>query len=315
MQVLRTPEGRFRRLPGYDFDPHYTEVSGAEGGTLRMHYVDEGPPDAPPVLMLHGNPDWSFSFRSLISGLSREGFRSLAPDMIGFGRSDKPTDPKAHSIERHITWLREFVQTLDLRDITLVCQGCGLVALEEPRFARILIANGVMHTAEAELAGRLPPRYSVHALNESEMCIGVDMLAWVARSQRSNAISAGASASRLCTEPMSEEVIAGYDAPFPDDPFQVAHRQFAMLIPLRVADEGALRNRQTWKTLSTLDKPLLTVYGDSDPCTGGWDAIFQERVPGARGQPHITLAGAGHFLAEDRPAELLEHTLAFIRRT
>ena len=319
MNVLRTPDDRFEGLIGYPFEPHYTEVSDPDGGTLRMHYVDEGPRNGPPILMFHGNPDWSYSFRELISRFAREGFRAVAPDMIGFGRSDKPTERREHSIERHIGWLRELVQSLDLHDITLVCQdwggtmGPGVVALEEDRFARVLVSNGIMHTAESELAGRLPRGYSVHALNDEEVCIGVDMLNWLARSQRRKGLRASQSPRGLCVEPVSKEVEVGYDAPFPDENHMVAMRQFAMLIPLRPTDEGAVRNAETWKALSSFHKPFLTVYGDSDPCTGGWDAIYQERIPGAKGQRHVRLEGAGHFLGEDRPKEFAERALAFIR--
>ncbi len=174
MEILRTDDARFEGLYEYPFEPHYVEVSDPDGGSVRMHYVDEGPRDGPPILMLHGSPDWSYSFRRLVTRFAGEGFRALAPDMIGFGRSDKPRDRRDHSIERHIGWLREFVRIRDLKDVTLVCQdwggtmGPGVVVEEEERFARVLVANGIMHTAEAELAGRLPPGYSVHAINESE---------------------------------------------------------------------------------------------------------------------------------------------------
>ena len=320
MQVLRTDDRRFEDLFEYPFEPNYVEVPDPDGGSVRMHFVDEGPRDAPPVLMLHGNPDWSYSHRRLIARLAAEGYRAIAPDMLGFGRSDKLRDRTDHSIGRHIDWLREFVVGLDLRDVTLVAQdwgggiGPGVVVAEPERFARVLISNGIMHTAEAELAGRLPPGYSVHAINDDEVCVGKDMLAWIARSQRMKGFKASQSL-RLCTERAPAEVEAGYDAPFPDEEHMVACRMFAMLIPLRPDDEAAVLNRQTWRALATFDKPWLTVFGDSDPCTGGWDRIYQERVPGARDQPHVTLEGAGHFLGEDRPKELGEITLDFIRST
>jgi haloalkane dehalogenase len=320
MEILRTPDERFDRLPGYPFAPCYEEVSDPDGGTLRMHYVDEGPRDAPPILMLHGNPDWSYSFRELISAFSAAGFRAIAPDMLGFGRSDKLVDRRAHSIERHIGWLREFVSKQGLEDITLVCQdwggtmGLGVVAAEESRFSRVVACNTILHTAEANLAGRLPPSYSVHALNDHEVCIGDRMLAWLARSQRMPGIKASDSVRGYLGD-VSPEIAAGYDAPFPDEDHMVALRQFPMLIPLRPKDEGAVQNLKTWGALSTFQKPFLTVYGDSDPCTGGWDAIFQERVPGAKGQPHITFEGARHFLGEDRPKQLIAVTLEFIRQT
>jgi haloalkane dehalogenase len=320
MDVLRTPDERFRGLPGYPFEPHYVDVVGPADTTLRMHHVDEGPRDARPILMFHGNPDWSYSFRELITRFASEGFRAIAPDMIGFGRSDKPADRRVHSIERHIAWLRQFVQTLDLRDVTLLCQdwggtmGPGVVALEPERFARIVVSNGIMHTAEPELAGRLPRGFSVHALNDEEMCVGVDMLAWLARSQRMPGLKASDSVLGMHAN-VSTDVARGYDAPFPDEAHMVAVRQFATLIPLRPADEGAVLNRATWQALSAFEKPVLTVYGDSDPCTGGWDAIYQERIPGANGQRHVTLEGAGHFLGEDRPKEFAEIVLDFVRRT
>jgi haloalkane dehalogenase len=317
VDVLRTPDERFAGLPDYRFQPHYAEVSDPDGGTLRMHYVDEGPRDAPPILMLHGNPDWSFSFRYLVAACSAAGHRVIAPDMLGFGRSDKPVDPRAHSIERHIDWLREFVVDLDLTGITLVCQdwggtmGLGVVAAEPHRFARILAANTILHTAEPALAGRLPPGFSVHALDEHQVCIGQDMLTWLAQSQRAPGIQAGALVRGMHPD-MPAEIAAAYDAPFPDDDHLVAVRQFAMLIPLQPADEGAVRNRATWEALAKFQEPFLTVYGDSDPCTGGWDAIFQERVPGAKHQAHVTLAGASHFLGEDRPKEFAKAVLDFV---
>jgi haloalkane dehalogenase len=320
MDILRTPDHRFQNLPGFPFEPNYAEVTDPEGGRLRMHYVDEGPRDGPTILLLHGNPDWSYSFRTLISAFSAAGFRAIAPDMLGFGRSDKLVDRRAHSIHRHIEWLREFVVGLDLNEITLVCQdwggtmGLGLVASEEARFSRVVACNIVLHTAEAELAGRLPPTYSVHALNEDEVCVGKDMLAWLARSQRMPGIKASDTVLGYLGD-VSADVGLAYDAPFPDEEHMVALRQFAMLIPLRPEDEGAILNLETWKALSDFKKPFLTIYGDSDPCTGGWDALFQERVPGAKGQPHLTLEGAKHFLGEDRPNEVIKATLDFIRST
>ena len=166
--------------------------------------------------------------------------------------------------------------------------------------------------AGAPSAGRFPPAYSVHALNEQEVCVGVDMLAWLASTQRMPGLQASQQAQGVCVEPIPEEVAAGYDAPFPGEEHLIAMRQFAALIPLRPDDEGAVLNRATWKALSSFERPWLTVYGDSDPATGGWDAIYQERIPGAAGQPHVTLPDAGHFLAEDRPAELAEILLSFM---
>jgi haloalkane dehalogenase len=206
----------------------------------------------------------------------------------------------------------------DLHDITLVGQdrggeiGPGVVVAEPERFARVLISNGIMHTAEAERAGRLPPGYSVHAINDNEVCVGKDMLSWIARSQRMKGFKASQSL-RLCTERQPEQVKAGCNAPFPEEDHMVACRMFAMLIPLRPYDEAAILNRKTWRAVADFDKPWLTVFGNSDPCTGGWDQIYQERVPGARGQPHVTLERAGHFLDEDRPKEFAKITLDFIR--
>jgi haloalkane dehalogenase len=320
MEVLRTPDSRFEALPDFSFAPNYLEVSDSEGGQLRMHFVDEGPRNAAPVLMLHGNPDWSYAFRSLISAVSEAGYRTIAPDMLGFGRSDKLVDRRAHSIDGHIEWLREFVAALDLHDITLVCQdwggtiGLGVVAQEMDRFSRVIAANTILHTAEANLAGRLPSVFTVHATSETEVSIGTAMLDWIARSQRMPGLKASDSVLGMHAN-VAPDVAAAYDAPFPDESHLVAMRQFAMLIPLRPDDEGALRNRATWQALAGFEKPFVTLYGDSDPCTGGWDAIFQERVPGARGQPHTTLAGAGHFLAEDQPKEFAEFVLRFITET
>lgn len=318
MNVLRTPDSCFAALSDYPFEPHYRDVSDPEGGSLRMHFVDEGPRDAPPVLMLHGNPEWSYSFRHLISAVSGTGYRAIAPDMLGFGRSDKPASRHVHSIGQHIEWLREFVVGLELEEITLVCQdwggtmGLGVVAAEMDRFARVVATNTILHTAEASLAGRLPSEFAVYATSETEVSIGTGMLEWIAHSQRSADLKAGNAILGMHPN-ISPEVAAAYDAPFPDEDHLVAMRQFAMLVPLRPEDEGAIRNRATWQALAEFERPFVTLYGDADPCTGGWDAIFQERVPGAKGQPHTTLAGASHFLGEDRPKEFVEFVLRFMQ--
>lgn len=317
MEFLRTPDERFGDLPGYDFDPHYCEVAGPADTRLRMHYVDEGASDAPPVLMVHGEPTWSYLYRKLIASVSGSGLRAVAPDHIGFGRSDKLVEKTAYSFEGHIDWLHSLVRHLDLKDITLVVQdwggpiGLGVLAREPERFSRIVVANTILHTAEAELEGRLT--WSNHGVGEADVRISEGLLNWIAFSQRSPKLDASMPVRASTLKPLSDAELSAYDAPFPDERYKAGMRQFPILIPITRNGPGAAINRATWRALSRFDGPLLTAFSDGDPGTGGWDAIFRERVPGARGQRHRTLTGAGHFLQEDAGEELAEIVIEFAK--
>lgn len=317
MSVLRTDDARFRDLPGYPFEPHYVELTNPEGGSLRMHYVDEGPRDAPPVWLCHGEPSWSYLYRKLIPVLVDAGLRVVAHDLIGFGRSDKPADKTGYTFARHVEWLREFVCALDLQEITFFGQdwggptGLGVLQTEADRFARIVVGNTMLHTCEASLAGRTA--WSNHALDGGDVQVSASLLDWILASQRMPEMQASLSVRFATETTLTEAELAAYDAPFPDERYKAGMRQFPALIPVTPSDPGAALNQRTWDALAKFERPLLTLYGDSDPPTRGWDRIFQERVPGANGQPHEVLGGAGHFLQEDVGAELAERIANFAK--
>lgn len=302
--VLRTPEERFLNLPGFPFAPHYAELANPYAdGTLRMHYVDEGPADAPVVLMLHGEPTWSYLYRKLIPVFVQAGFRAVAPDHVGFGRSDKLADKTLYSFAQHVAWARELVCRLDLRDITLVCQdwggpiGLAVLAQEQDRFARVAAGNTMLHTCEPDLAGRVA--FQNHAEGEQDQRIATGLLDWIVFSQRSPEFQASVAAAGATVRDVPKDVLAAYDAPFPDERFKQGMRQFPALIPVTRNDPGAAINRHTFEVLARFERPFLTIFGDSDPTTKGWEHIFQQRIPGARGQPHTTLERTGHFWQED----------------
>ena len=319
MQVIRTPDERFRELPGYPFAPHYTEIANPRGGSLRMHHVDEGPANAPVVLMVHGEPTWSYLYRKMIPRFAEAGLRAVAPDHIGFGRSDKPVEKTDYSFAQHLAWLREWVTRLDLRDITLVCQdwggplGLAVLAEEPERFSRVVAANTILHSVEPEFAGRLA--WSNHSAGGGDVQVSEMLLAWMSFSQRSPDMRASVAVSGACTSELPEDVLAAYDAPFPDERYKAGMRMFPILIPVTTTDEGAAINRKTWEALSRFEKPFLTAFSDGDPGTGGFEALFRERVPGAQDQPHTTISGAGHFIQEDRGEELADVVLRFIEGT
>ncbi len=307
--VVRTEDARFANLPGYAFDPHYVEVRnpharGADAAkTLRMHYVDEGPSDAPVVLMAHGEPAWSFLYRKMIPVFAGAGLRAIAMDHIGFGRSDKLTRPAHYSFENHLEWLRELVVSLDLRDITIVSQdwggpiSMGVLAREPNRFARVVAGNTMLHTAEAELAGKIV--WAAHSSDEEDSTVNAALLDWMHFTHRAVDFEASGSVRGSVCRGMAPEVSAAYDAPFPSEWHKAGMRQFPVLIPVTRTDPGAQINLATWEALAGFDRPFLTLFSDGDPATRGWEEIFRARVPGAKGQPHQTLEGAGHFWQED----------------
>jgi len=301
MEVLRTPDERFRDLTDFPFEPHYLEVASGDGGSLRIHYVDEGPDAADPVLLLHGEPSWSYLYRKMIPVLTAAGHRAVAPDFVGFGRSDKPVRREEYTYQRHVDWTRAFLEALDLRNITLVCQDWGgLIGLrlsaEHPeRFARIVAANTFLPTGD-----RSP---------------GEAFLAWRRYSQETPEFHVGGIVKGGCVSDLPPEVIAAYDAPFPDDRYKAGARQFPALVPISPDDPAAAPNRKAWEVLLRWEKPFLTAFSDSDRITRGGDRVLQAMIPGAKGQPHTTIQGAGHFLQEDKGEELAVVVVEFIART
>jgi haloalkane dehalogenase len=297
MNVLRTPDERFATLPGYPFEPHYVETSG-----LRMHYVDEGPRDADPVLMLHGEPSWSYLYRTMIPLFANAGLRAIAPDLIGFGRSDKPADRDDYTYQRHVDWVRGFLTALDLKRITLVCQDWGgliglrLLAEEPHRFARVVAANTALATGDAG-----PP--------------GPAFEQWLKFSQEAPELPIGMILQNATVTDLPPEVVAAYDAPFPDESYKAGARQFPALVPITPDDPASQANRLAWQKLEKLELPFVTAFSDQDAVLGHLAHQLHERIPGAQGQPHDTLVGGGHFLQEDIGPELAQVTLDLIGRT
>jgi haloalkane dehalogenase len=291
MQVLRTPDPRFANLPGYAFAPRYLEIDDAASGQrLRMHYLDEGPADAAPVLLMHGEPSWSYLYRKMIPLLVDAGRRVIAPDLIGFGRSDKPAAIEDYSYQRHVDWMSSFLDRLELKRISLCCQDWGgliglrLVAEHGDRFARVLAANTFLPTGDHDL--------------------GEAFHQWREYSRSAPVLPVGQIVSRGCAQRLSDAEVAAYDAPFPDESFKAGARAFPQLVPASADDPAAEPNRRAWKSLMQWRKPFLTAFSDQDPITRGADAILQKLIPGANKQAHTTLVGGGHFLQEDVGAEL-----------
>ena len=294
MEAIRTPDERFTALPDFPFAPHYVEVPSGDGGApLRIHYLDEGPAGGEVVLLMHGEPSWSFLYRKMIPVLTAAGLRCIAPDLVGFGRSDKPTERTDYTYARHVEWMRAALfDAIGLHGVTLVCQDWGgliglrLVGENPDRFARVVTANTFLPTGEK------PP--------------GEAFLNWQNFSQTVEDFDVGVVIGMGCRSELSPEVIAAYNAPFPDDSYKAGARQFPMLVPTSVNDPATSANRKAWETLRAWTKPFLTAFSDKDPITRGGDRAFQAEVPGCAGQPHTTIEGGGHFLQEDRGEQLAD---------
>ncbi|MDH3704549.1 MAG: haloalkane dehalogenase [Acidimicrobiia bacterium] len=302
MDVIRTPEEQFSALPGYSFEPHYVDIDDGDGGTLRVHYLDEGPASAVPVLLLHGEPSWSYLYRHMVPPLVEAGHRVIVPDQVGFGRSDKPTQPSDYTYARHVAWMRSLVfDHLDLRGITFFGQDWGgliglrLVAADPDRFARVAVGNTGLPD------GHTPP--------------GEAFLAWQAFSREAEAFPIGAIIDGGCASDLAPEVIDAYDAPFPDDRYTAGARVWPSLVPTSPDDPEAGPNQAAWRVLETFERPFLCCFSDQDPITGGGERAFIDRVPGAAGQAHTTIEGGGHFLQEDRGPELARVLIDFIAAT
>ena len=294
MKYLRTPDSCFENLPGYDFAPHYVDVDG-----LRMHYVDAGPRDGNVVLLLHGEPSWSYLYRHMIPPLSGAGLRVIAPDLVGFGKSDKPTRKSDYSYAGHVAWMQAFVEALDLTGITLFCQDWGsliglrVAAENEQRFARIAMGNGGLPTGDQEM----PKAFS----------------AWRAFARYSPYFPIGKIIQKATITDLSDDVVAAYDAPFPSAKYKAGARAFPMLVPTRPDDPASDANRAAWEVFRKWQKPFLTTFSNRDPITRGGEQPWQEAVPGAQGREHVRILNAGHFLQEDKGAELADILIGFAR--
>jgi haloalkane dehalogenase len=311
MESLRTPDARFANLPGYPFAPHYVEVPDGEGGSLRIHYVDEGPRDATPVVLFHGEPTWSYLYRKMIPGLLARGYRVLAPDLIGFGRSDKPTRGADYTYARHVGWMRAWVQAVDFRDAVFFGQdwgsliGLAVVTLEEPRFRACVLANGALpdpahleRMAEARKQSADPTafeRWQAHAASSRELHCG---------SLVADGIPAVGGNPNIR---LSAGERAAYDAPFPDVTYQAGALVFPSLVqPEKLGAEGVGLFHSAWRVLERWQKPFFTAYGKADTILGFFDVVFQEHVPGAKRRKHRAFPKGTHFIQEQEPAALVE---------
>ncbi len=287
MDRLRTPDERFEGLPDFPYAPHYGEVADPTGGApLRMAYLDEGDPAGAVVVLLHGEPSWSYLYRHMVPGLVATGRRVIAPDLIGFGRSDKPTPREEYTYQRHVDWTRELLfERLDLTEVTLFCQDWGsliglrLVGEQPERFARVALGNGGLPTGEERVSEAF--------------------LAWQRYSQEVEDLHVGGIVSGGCVNRLAPEVVAAYDAPFPDDRFKEGARQFPLLVPTSPADPAHDANVAAWAGLASFDRPFALCFSDGDAITRGGDRRFAEVVPGCARAPRVTIEGAGHFLQEE----------------
>jgi haloalkane dehalogenase len=302
VHTLRTPDDRFENLPDYDFEPHYATIDDLDGGTLRVHYLDEGDPSAAPVLLIHGEPSWAFLYRQMVGPLVDAGHRVVVPDLVGFGRSDKPADTQDYTYVRHVEWMRSLLfDHLDLRDITFFGQDWGglvglrLVAAAPERYARVVVGNTGLPTGH----GRPSEAF----------------LQWQEFSQTAETLPIGRLIDGGTTTKLSDEVVAAYDAPFPDHSYNAGARIFPALVPTSTDDPASPDNMAAWEVLARFDKPFLCAFSDADPITAGGEKPFLEKVPGAAGQPHTTIEGGGHFLQEDRGPQLAAVINDFIAAT
>ena len=295
-EVLRTPESRFAELPDFAYTPQYSEVGG-----LRIAYIDEGPRDAPVVLLMHGEPTWSFLYRKMIPPLLQAGLRVVAPDLVGFGRSDKPARRQDHSYGNQVAWMNAWLQAVDLHRITLFCQDWGsliglrMVVDAPPRFARIVLANGGLPTG----TGHTPRAFHL----------------WRAFARWSPWFPIGRIVNFGCVQALQAGEMAAYDAPFPTRRHRIAARLLPGLVPVSAGDPQSRNNIAAWEFFAQCEKPFLTLFSSRDPVTRGGHRVWQKRVPGAQGQPHAITRGAGHFLQEDKGPELAQAIVAFMHAT
>jgi haloalkane dehalogenase len=312
MQILRTPDDRFKDLSGYPFEAHYMDVTDPDGGSLRMHYLDEGPIDGKPVLLLHGEPMWSYLYRKMIPTLVAAGHRVIAPDQIGFGRSDKPTEKPDYTVARHVGWMRECIVKLDLQDATFFGQDWGsLIGLtavlhEQERFCAIVVANAalpdpahferILEAQKNSIDPKAFTRWQEWAEAQDHMNVGASLAEGLV------GVGAGAVIK------LSKDEIAAYNAPFPDGRYQAGVLAFPALANI-TPDAMALYDA-AWRVLENWRKPFVTAYGKADPVLGWFDTIFQEHVPGAKGQPHRQFPNGTHFIQEEEPDALAESIIA-----
>lgn len=328
MQYKRTADERFNNLADYPFEPNYLQIADGEGGELRLHYLDEGPADGSVVLLIHGQPVWSYLYRFMVPLLVGRGFRVIVPDLIGFGRSDKPTEVEDYTYASHVSWMSEWLTKLDLNEVTLFCQDWGsliglrLVTAYPERFANVVLANGGLP------AGMIPPflgkilqwiypRIALVKADELGARFRVKwgvpgFLYWRKYAAESPDFSIGDVLRVSSRKALTEDEIAGYEAPFPDQSYMAGARQFPSLVPVFIDEPEVAENKAAWRVLRQFKKPFMMAFSDSDPVTKGGDKKFLEQVPGCKGVAHRTINNAGHFLQQDAPDQCVQAILDIV---
>ncbi len=291
--VLRTPEERFANLPDFPYTPHYTEIGG-----LRVAHIDEGPKDGPVVLLMHGEPAWSFLYRKMIPILAGAGFRVLVPDQVGFGRTDKPTRAADYTYEHHVQWMSAWLESQNVHNITLFCQDWGsliglrMVAEMPDRFARIALSNGGLPTGKEKI------QRAFHI--------------WRAFAMYSPWFPIGKIVRTGCAQGLDDAAVAGYDAPYPNRHYKVGARVFPTLVPIDPSNPARPANERAWELFKAWQKPFITLFSTRDPVTKGGQVAWQHKVPGAAGQNHTQIREAGHFIQEDKGEEVARALIQFI---
>lgn len=292
MQVLRADLTRFAAIPDYPFAENWIEIDLGEGHRGRMHYIDEGKKNAPPVLLFHGEPSWSFLYRKMIPVLVDAGFRCLAPDLIGFGKSDKPDDIAFYTYDSHISWLEQWRESVVPEPAALFCQDWGgllglrMVGEEPGKFTCVTASN----TFLPEGGGKASDAF----------------MAWREFAKSSPEFNIGNILQGACVRELTLEEVAAYDAPFPDEPSKAGARAFPQLVPVEDDKPGVAENKAAWQGLANFEKPFLTIIGEDDKVLGAATGTMAGRVAGAKDMPHFSLSKCGHFCQEDRPDELAQ---------
>lgn len=325
MEFLRTPDERFDHLPDFPWSPNYVQIADGDGGELRVHYLDEGPRDGRVVLLMHGQPAWSYLYRKMIPLLLDEGFRVVAPDLIGFGRSDKPTSEDDYTYDRHINWMMDWLRKVDLTGVTLFCQDWGsliglrMVAADMDRFAGVVLSNGGLPAGMVpeEFSAPLKEAYKTLEVVEAEELgarfVATDglpgFLYWRKYCEKNPRFTPGKLMRAISAAPISDAEADAYDAPYPDARYMAGARKFPRLVPLFKDEPEAAENAAAFKTLCEFERPFMCAFADHDPVTAGGDKAFTERVKGAQGVAHRTIEKAGHFVQQEQPEACVQAIL------
>lgn len=301
MQVLNTPESAFDKIPDFPYVPRYVAVTDTISSEITMAYYQCGPADGHTILLMHGEPTWAYLYRKMMPILAKAGFNVVVPDLIGFGRSDKPMRKEDYTYARHVIWLKEWFTQVVKGPTTLFCQDWGgllglrLVADMPERFTGVMVSNTGLPTGD-------------HPASDA-------FIKWRRFSQDTPVFPTSAIIQNATVSDLHHTTLAAYDAPFPDESYKAGARMFPLLVPTSPDNPEAQANRLAWEKLKQFNKPFITAFGDSDPITKGGEKIFQKLVQGCDGMAHTTVKHGGHFIQEDQGEKLAELLIQFIQQT